>query len=155
MHSECSSGIKGGIIGCTWGGMTWLMLGAIVIGSYVTALAVFLAAVLFTIAAVRLVAAYPQHHKVILGLNVVWVCPVDLALLHSVYVRLPPSVGPLTTGKDYVSEGMCILLLLLCGLAGTTLILRGIAPASRSWNRERPTHHPIEVQGEGDSRFLP
>ena len=124
MEKSKRMGMIIGSIGCVLGGLLWILVLGISVGSYrITVVPIILAAfcVLFVINFSR---TYPERFVSIIGLVILLVASANMVFLNCFYSLIPDQVGGITTGKDMVALPILNALIAFFVLAGILLIVR-------------------------------
>ncbi len=116
--------LKGGVFGACVGGFAWIVLLGAVNGSAALLAEGLAFMTVGLLVGLRLAAARPDRHRLVMGLLVLWVAAGNLLLLNLAWDEIPDRAFGISTGKQSVTLATLNVGLLAMALVGLGLLIR-------------------------------
>lgn len=126
MAQSEKTGIIGGTIGATIGGIAWLVLLGIVIKSPFTIIIPIIWGLIGIIAVIKLYNGNPKRRFALVGLGLLWLVTLNFIFGNIMYDKIPDAFWGISTGKEQFSLVKLNILLGCLSLLGFYYLIKDI-----------------------------
>ena len=131
MEKSQIGSIVGAILGCTLGGLVWLVGIGIGIGSPVVVVLTVVSGIICVFGVLKTIRLYSNRKYLIAGLAILWITMTNFSIGNSIYEEIPNSLWGFSTGIQSLSLVSLNLLLFSFSLLGFYFCLKDLREFSR------------------------
>ena len=134
--------LKGGVFGACVGGFAWIVLLGAVNGSAALLAEGLAFMIVGLLVGLRLAAVYPDRHRLVTGLLLLWLAAGNLLVLRLAWDEIPDRAFGISTGKQSVTLATLNVGLSAMALVGLGLLIRDVRRPKEEKKEEGMTPPP-------------